>query len=66
VVAARRFDPATAHDAVRSRHEHDLEQHGRRIRGRSGGVVPEPGIEVRQINRVIEQVMDRVLERAGE
>lgn len=44
--------------------QHDLEQHGGRIRGRARRVAPEPRVEVRQVDFVVEQVIQRVLERA--
>ena len=46
--------------------EHNLQQHGGRIRGRAGRVVPEARVEMRQIDGVVEQMTQRVLERAGE
>ena len=57
------FDRPTAHDALRIGEEHHLEQHGRRIRRSACRVIPEARIEVRQIDFVVEQVVQRVLER---
>ena len=54
------------HDAVRIGAEHDLQQHLRRIRGRSRQVIVKARVESRQVNRMLEQVMDRVLEGAGQ
>ena len=55
-----------AHDALGVGEEHHLEQHGRRICGRAGRVVLEARVEVGQIDFVIEQVVQRLLERAGQ
>jgi hypothetical protein len=64
-LAARALDPAAAHDAVRVGTEDDLQQHRRRVGRRAGRVIPKAGIEARQINRVLEQVMAGVLKGAG-
>ena len=66
VLLAGALDPATAHDALRVGEEHHLQQHRRRIRRRARLVVPKARIERRQIDRVIEQMIQRVLEGAGE
>lgn len=46
--------------------ENDLEQHRRGIRGGAGHVVPKPDVEARQVDGVVEQMLDRVLEGAGQ
>jgi hypothetical protein len=57
--------PAT-HDPAGVCKQHDLQQHGRRVGRRPGVIVPEPRIERRQIQRVIEQVVQRVFECPGQ
>ena len=66
VLPTRRLDPTAADDPVGVGDEHHLEQHRRRVGGRARLVVPKPRVEVREIDRVVEQVIHRVLERAGE
>ena len=66
VLLADAFDRPAPHDALRVREEHDLEQHGRWVRRRAGRVIAEASVEVRQIDFVIEQMIERVLERARE
>ena len=60
------FDAATADDALRIREQHDPQQHRGRIRRGPGRVVPEAGVEMRQVDRVVEQMVERVLEGAGQ
>jgi len=66
VLAAEARDPTAADDTVRVRTEHDLEQHGGRIRGRARVVVAEARVEGRQVDRVRQQVVRGVLEGAGQ
>ena len=66
VLLAHPLNRPTAHNALRVREEHDLEQHGRWVRRRAGRVIAEASVEVRQIDVVIEQMIERVLERARE
>jgi len=66
VFAAEPFDRATAHDPVRVGAQDHGEQHRGRIGGRARVVVPKPRIEARQVDRVGEQVVRRVLEGAGQ
>jgi hypothetical protein len=47
-------------------HQDYFEEHWRGIRGRPDGVITKPRIEGRQVDRVIEQSVDRVLEGAKE
>ena len=63
---AHPFDRPTAHDALGVGEEHHLEQHGRRVGRRAGCAVLEARAEVGQIHLVVEQVVQRVLERAGQ
>jgi len=60
------LDRPAPHHALRVREAHDLESHGGGIRRRARGVIPASRIAVRQIHRVIEHVIQRVLERTGE
>ena len=60
------LDRPAAPDALGIRKPYDLQQHGRWTRRRARRVVAEAGVEVRQIHFVIEQVIQRVLERAGQ
>ena len=46
--------------------QHHLEQHGGRIHRRARDVIPKSGVEVCQIDFVVEQMIERVLERAGQ
>ena len=62
VFLAQPLNRPTAYDALRVREEDHLEQHRRRIRRRAGGVVPKPGVDVHQIDGVLERVVQRVLE----
>ena len=64
VFLAQALDRPAAHDTLGVRKQHHLEQHRRRVRGRARCIVPEPGVKVRQIDFVVEQVVERVLERA--
>jgi hypothetical protein len=66
VLAAQALDPAAAHDAVRVRAQDDREEHPGRVRRRAGRVVPEPRVEARQVDRVRQEVVRRVLEGAGQ
>lgn len=66
VLTTRLGDRAAADEAVGVRDEDDLEEERRRVRGGAGGVVPEAGIEGREIDGVVEQVVHGVREGAGE
>lgn len=44
--------------------QHDLEQHGGRIRCRAGFIIFEATIETRQVYLVIEQMVQRMLKSA--
>ena len=66
MLAAQLLDPAAADDAVGVADEDHREEHRRRIRRGAGGVVAEARVEGGEIECVLEQVMDRVLERAGQ
>ncbi|MBK8062476.1 MAG: hypothetical protein IPK33_32535 [Gemmatimonadetes bacterium] len=59
-------DRPAADDPARVGTEHHLEQHRRGYAGAPRGVVPEPDVEARQVDGMVEQVVDRVLEGAGE
>ncbi len=64
VVLARARDGAAAHHAVRIRAEHHLEQHPRRICRGARDIILESGVERRQVELVLEQVMDGMRNRA--
>ena len=66
VLAAGAFDVAAADDALAVGEQHDLEQHGRRVGGGAGVVVVVAGVEAGQVELVIDQVVQRVFEGAGE
>lgn len=66
VLLARASDSAAAHDAVGVGDQHHLQEHGRRIGRRSGRVIPKACVEVRQVDGVIEEIVDRMLDRAGQ
>src|SRR5205085_9665230 len=66
VIPAEALDAAAADDAVRIRHEHDLEKYRGRVGWGSGLVIAEATVEGREIDLVIEQMVDSMLERAGE
>ena len=64
VLRARAFDAAAAHDALGVGEEHHFEQHGRRIGRGARLIVPKPRVEGRQVDRVVQEMIQRVLERA--
>ena len=66
VLAAGALDAAAADDALRVGEQHDLEQHRGRVGGGAGQVVVVARIEAGQIDLVVEQVIQRVLEGAGQ
>jgi hypothetical protein len=66
VVLARAGDPAAAHDAVGVRTEDDLQQHLGRVRRGARDIIAEPRIERGHVQFVLEPVMDRVLNGAGQ
>ena len=66
VFFARPGDLSAADDPLRIREQHDREEQRERVGGCAGLVVLEARIEVRQIDGLIEQMIQRVLERAGE
>jgi hypothetical protein len=57
VFATGTLDGATANDALRICEQYDLEQHRGRISRNPGHIVAEPGVEVGQVNLVIEQMV---------
>ena len=59
MLLARPLDRAAADDPLRVGEEHHLEQHRRRIRRGARRVVLKPRVEVREIELVIEQVVQR-------
>ncbi len=65
VLAAGLLDRAAADNPAGVGKQDQLEQHRRRVRGGAGVIVAEPLIEARQVELVIEQVIERVLEGAG-
>lgn len=66
MLPAEPLDAATAHHPMRVRREHYLQEERRRIRGGTSRVVPKPLVERRQIHGVLHQVVNRMLEGAGE
>jgi hypothetical protein len=66
VLAARAFDGPAGDDATRVRQPHELEQHARRVGTRAGVVVVEARVEATEVDLVIEQVVQRMLERSGQ
>jgi hypothetical protein len=66
VVAAGALDVAAADDAPAVGEEDDLEQHGRRVGGCAGEVVLVAGVEAGQVELVIDEVVQRVFEGAGQ
>jgi len=66
VLLAGPLDLTAAHNPLRVRQEHDLEQQRRWIGWRAGRVVLEPGIDLREVDRVVQPVIQRVLERSGQ
>jgi hypothetical protein len=62
-VAAGLLDPTAADNALRIGKQHHLQQHRRRIRRGSRLVVAKACIEARQIDLMVEQVIQGVLER---
>ena len=66
VLAARALDSATAHDALRVREEHHLQEHRRLVRRGACLVIPVARVEMGEIDRVAEQVVERMLQRAGQ
>ena len=62
--AAGAFDAATADDALAVGEQHDLEQHPRRVGRSTRLVVAVAGIEAGEIDLMVDQVVQRVLERA--
>ena len=66
VVTAQAFDATAGNHTARVGQQHDLEQHGR-WEGRCAGVVIfETGIEGAEVDLVIKQMVQRVLEGAGQ
>lgn len=57
-------DRAAAHDPAGVGEPYDPQQHGRCVGRRAGRVIPIPRIERGQVDGVLEQVVQRMLERA--
>jgi len=66
VLAADPFDLATAGDAARIGQQHDLQQHGGIVGGRTGGVVAVALMEVLQVEVVIDHVVEGIFKGAGQ
>jgi len=66
VLAAECLDLAAAGDAARVGQQHDLQQNRRSVGRAARRIILELGIEDTQIEFIIDQVMDGVLEGAGE
>jgi hypothetical protein len=66
VFAAGAFDAATADDALAVGEEDDLEQHSRRVGGSASQVVLVAGVEATEGQLVVDQVIEGVLEAAGQ
>lgn len=65
VFAAGTLDVAAADDALAVSEQNDLEQHRGWVRGSTCGIVAEPGIQTRQVDLVIEQIIQCVFNSAG-
>jgi hypothetical protein len=66
LLAAGTLDVAAADDAPAVGEEHDLEQHGRRVGGCAGEIILVAGVEPGQVELVIDEVVQRVFEGAGQ
>lgn len=66
MLAAQAFNAATADDTLRVGEQHELEQRRRRIGRRAGSIIAEACIERGQVDLVFEQVIERMLEGAGQ
>lgn len=66
VFAAGALDVAAADDALGIAEQDDLEQHGGRIGAGAGGVIAEAGIAAAEVDFVVEQVVQRMFESAGD
>ena len=66
MLAARTLDAAAGDDAARVGQQHDLQEHGRRVGTRTDLVVVEARVERAQVDLAVEQVVQRVLEGAGQ
>ena len=66
MLAAGALDGSAADDALAVGEQHDLEQHGGRVGRSAGFIVAEPRIEARQVDFVIEQMVQRVFDGAGQ
>ena len=66
VLAARTLDAAAGDDAARVGQQHDLQEHGRRVGTRTDLVVVKARVERAQVDLAVEQVVQRVLEGAGQ
>jgi len=64
--AAGALDAARADDALAVGEEDDLEQHSRWVGGRAGEIVAVAGIKAGEVESAVDQMMQRVLERAGQ
>ena len=64
VILAGPGDRAAAHDPAGVGEQDDPQPHGRWVGRRAGRVIPIPRIERGQVDRVLEQVVPRMLERA--
>jgi hypothetical protein len=60
------LDPAAAYHSMRVPREYHLEEHGRRIGGGPSRIIAEPRIEDREVNGLLQQVVDGVFKGAGE
>jgi hypothetical protein len=66
LLAAGTLDVAAADDAPAVGEEHDLEQHGRRVGGCTGEIILVAGVEPGQIELMVDEVVQRVFEGAGQ
>lgn len=66
VLTAGRLDVAAADDALAVGEEDDLEQHRRWVGGCAGGVVLVVDIESAEVDLMVEQVVECVLNGAGQ
>ena len=66
VVAAGAFNLAAADDALRIGEQNDFEQNCRRVGGGTGLVVPVANVKAGEIQFMVDQIIQRMFEAAGE
>jgi hypothetical protein len=66
VLTSEAFDATAGNHTARVSQQHDLEQHGGWEGRRTGVVVVEASVEGAEVDLVVEQMVQRVLEGAGQ